>query len=144
MDVLNELIALLDEPRINTDDEPSATIDCAWLWAQADNHAAMPEPIHSGKWMLFAAPDDIDALWQRVKVMVQKGVVWRWAKVSTAYKTASSRHHVICIYTYNWKDLNDIYNTRAKIGNALCITRPIAYKSDEMTLRGEKGSLYYF
>lgn len=82
-------------------------------------------------------------LWSQVRAVIQKGVVWRSAKVSTCYSIRNG-NHVICVYTYNYKDMNDIYNTNAILKSELRIRYPIPYKSDDMTRNGVKGSMYRF
>ena len=50
--------------------------------------------------------------------------------------------YVICIYTQNWQDEADVYKCR-EVLRELGFTRKIPYKSDEMTLAGKRGSIYY-
>lgn len=69
---------------------------------------ALEENILSGKWMVFeSSKGDFEAKWGRVKAAVAAGDLGPVAKVSLG---CSKR--VMCIYTYSFKDEEDVYRVR--------------------------------
>ncbi len=61
------------------------------------------------------------------------------AKVSTAKNpplAVNSNTKVICVYTYDWKDKNDVMRIRKEL-REIGIDWKIPYKSDEDTRKGK-------
>jgi hypothetical protein len=54
------------------------------------------------------------------------------AKVSTAAKDPPEKPHVICVYTRNYLDLDDVKRVRGTMRN-LGFTEPLCYKPDLYT-----------
>ena len=52
--------------------EPSKCLcpEVSWIWASKPNS---PEPINSGKWMLFPSTKFVDETWTKVKTMIVAG-----------------------------------------------------------------------
>jgi len=59
------------------------------------------------------------------------------AKAATKHNAHSknSSHKVICVYTYDWKDVQDVKRIREKL-RKIGVIRNISYKTDEDTERG--------
>ena len=88
---------------------------------------------------IFVDPENVDEVWAKIKKAVEEGKLGDSAKVSTAKPNplaGKSRAHVICVYTYDWTDENDVKRIREEL-RKLGITNKIPYKADEDTLKGK-------
>src|SRR3989344_9050592 len=121
-----------------------------FIWASY-NGKYPPSTINVGKWLIFVSIDEIDKIWKKVKEALKEGRLGDTAKVGTKLQRESynSNEHVICVYTYDYKDKKDVMRIRQEL-RELGITKKIPYKSDTDTLKGKykyKGdkniSLYY-
>lgn len=119
--------------------KPSEVVDTPWLSAERKT-GTYPAPTEKcGKWLVFVPLAQIDELWAKIKPATEQGRLGDFAKVSSAQPrpTATSPHEkVICVYTYDWTDEEDVRRIRQEL-RALGITRKIAYKADETTLAGK-------
>jgi len=91
--------------------------------------------LKSGKWLVFVERDNVDKIWQKIKVAVENGTLGMAAKVSTARPNPLSikpNIHVICVYTYDWTDKNDVMRVREEL-TKLGIVSKIPYKADADT-----------
>lgn len=82
--------------------------------------------------------------WQSICRAIEAGGLWRGAKVSTTRGNASyaarngffdHEEHVICVYSYDWKDQADVLRIRQAL-RELGITEPLGYKTDADTVAG--------
>lgn len=108
-----------------------------WETRSIEEH--MKERSRVGKWLVFVQPDDVDKIWEKIKKATEDGLLGGTSKVSTAARSKSysgSKQHVICIYTDDWTDENDVMRVREEL-RKLGITKKIPYKSDEDTLSGK-------
>lgn len=117
---------------------PSTTTDVFWLFARRthDDYPAHGE--QGGKWLLFIPVNQIDDQWERIKAATALGQLGGSAKVSTARpnpNAASPETHVICVYTYDADDVEDVRRVRDEL-RGLGFTQKIAYKSDAATHAG--------
>lgn len=91
------------------------TDDADWLFAyrKQDDYPQQAE----GKWLLHATRERIDNLWQLIALATEEGYLGSFSKVSTASlpDTAKTGIHVICIYTYDSDDREDIMRVRAAL-----------------------------
>lgn len=89
----------------------------------------------SGKWCIVRSPDHIDDAWRAVEKLVRPGGL-PCAKVSTlgARKITGHETHVICAYTRDWNDLDDVHAARGLLRSA-GFTEPLHYKRDIDTMR---------
>jgi hypothetical protein len=117
---------------------PSAEADVYWLYAHRNKGRYPDAGDDSGKWLIFAPPDEIDAAWLKVKKLTESGKLGSSSKVSTR-KGNEGRDHVICVYTYDWTDKEDCMAIRETL-RAAGFTQPLSYKSDEDTLAGRYAS----
>ncbi len=124
-----------------SDREPSKVKTDEWLWAERKIGSYAQETANSGKWLIFLTTTQVDQVWSTIKQATQEGKLGEIAKVSTAKRTPDSRpnRHVICVYTYNWKDETDVHRIRA-ILRELGITWKIRYKADSDTIDGKYAS----
>ena len=113
---------------------PSKNKQVWWLYAESRRKKRQPTS-DSGKWLIFAPPDQIDAAWEQIKDATEKGQLGKKSKVSTL-KGYKGKDHVICVYTYNWKDEKDVMKIRNTL-RELGFEKPLSYKSDADTLAGK-------
>lgn len=93
---------------------------------------------NSGKWLVFSPQDQIDAAWNQIKDATERGLLGGWSKVSTL-RGFNGKDHVVCIYTYNWKDEKDVMRVR-NVLRKLGFVNPMPYKTDQDTRAGKYAS----
>jgi hypothetical protein len=117
-----------------------------WVYARApsDVAATMPLGLNVGKWCIFVHCDELEEVWANVKRATKVGLLWRGSKVSTQYAnarylmrnpSANPNEHVICVFTYDYRDEDDVMRVRQalyKIG----IGQALGYKTDADTAAG--------
>lgn len=94
---------------------------------------------NSGKWLIFSNNNNIDMLWMKIKKATEKGLLGRFSKVATAKPNSNAPNSdmkVICVYTYDYKDIYDVFRIRAEL-RKLGIIQAIPYKTDLNTLKGK-------
>lgn len=118
---------------------PSKVTSEYWLYAER-RIGKYPAPTkRCGKWLIFVSLKSIDVVWERIRKATEEGRLGEGAKVATAkpnHIAANSSMKVICVYTYDWKDTEDVRRIRAEL-RSLGITWKIPYKSDEDTEQGK-------
>jgi hypothetical protein len=124
---------------------PSTEDRCLWLYARGIKPNKNHNPQNTGKWLLFHTAEEIDRAWEKVWQHTTAKRLGTGSKVSTfaSLRGKTEKTHVICVYTRDYEQIEDVKDVRralVRIGYRL----PIPYKSDEMTRRGESGSLYYY
>ncbi len=121
-----------------SDAKPSEMTEVYWIYAWR-KRGEYPKPTHlSGKWLVFVDAKDVDGVWAKVKKATEEGRLGGCSKVSTAKPSplaVSPDVKVICVYTYNWTDEEDVRRIREEL-RKLGITGKIPYKADEDTLKG--------
>ena len=118
---------------------PSKTTQTYWIVQDAPGSA--PEAIedeNAGKWLIFQEPDQVDAVWKKVRdatVALELGIS---AKISTAKPNPDSRdaRKVIYVYTKDWADEPDVMRVREKLREIGFVDR-IGYKRNIETFAGE-------
>ena len=119
--------------------KPSHTTEVHWIHAFRKS-GTYPEPTdRSGKWLVFVSKDRIDDLWGLVRQATEDGRLGASAKVSTVKPNPNASNPdkgVICVYTYDWRDRQDVERVRAEL-RALGVTWKIPYKADEETFAGK-------
>lgn len=92
-----------------------------------------------GKWMLFPSVDKVDMMWTTVCKAVLDGRLGCSAKVATDDGDPNSKSRLICIYTTDFSNINDVKRILEQIkrlgliSNVQGKARPIYYKSDAYT-----------
>ena len=89
----------------------------------------------SGKWLIFIQKEKVDGLWENIEKLATKGKIWN-AKVSTlGHPGAAKGTHVICVYTKNYLDKENVMDTR-EILRQIGINKRLNYKPDIYTILG--------
>ncbi len=103
------------------------------VWELADK----PSVPRSGKWLIFVHRHEVQAVWNSIKTATEEGKLGQASKVSTAYDAGySPSQHVICVFTYDWTDSEDVLRVRKEL-RELGIVQPLPYKADEDTHSGK-------
>ena len=129
--------------RSNNDDPPGwiqansyrlpTLIDDLYYWIYTNG----PSPYHSesalGKWLIFSNPNNIDATWNNICLLVKSGDLHAHsAKVATAFNVSQQQYksHVICVYSS--------HERVEEVGLKLIqvVQRNLNYKTDEATHAG--------
>lgn len=119
--------------------KPSEVTEVYWIYAIRKEGKYPEATPRSGKWLIFVDHEKVDEVWAKIKKAVEEGKLGDSAKVSTAKPNplaGKSKAHVICVYTYDWTDENDVKRIREEL-RKLGITNKIPYKADEDTLKGK-------
>ena len=119
--------------------KPSEVTDFPWIYARRKTGSYPPATPQSGKWLIFVPFAQVDGVWATIKTATEEGKLGEGAKVATAKpnpraKDASAK--VICVYTYDWTDEDDVRRIRQEL-RALGITQKIPYKADQDTFDGK-------
>lgn len=125
-----------------SESNPSEVTEVRWIYAIRAHGEYPPATERSGKWLVFAPWSEIDEVWRDIKAATETGKLGGSSKVATNMRTwmaADPENSVICVYTSDWQDEEDMTRIREEL-RALGITRKIAYKSDEDTLAGKYKS----
>lgn len=100
---------------------------------------------------MFVPVAEVDEIWQKIANDVEQGLLGGAAKVATGCPNPHQRNpnkRVICIYTYDWTDEEDVRRVRQRL-RELGFTDKIAYKADQETreaqyaMKGQRVSKYY-
>ena len=119
--------------------KPSRTTSAYWLFAERLTGTYPGATEKCGKWLIFVPAKNIDFVWERIRKATEDGRLGDSSKVATAKANpiaAESSMKVICVYTYDWKDEEDVKRIRTEL-RTLGIIWKIPYKSDEDTEAGK-------
>lgn len=86
-----------------------------------------------GKWLIYRDGAEIDEVWKTIAESTFRGELGNSAKVSTAMP--KQKRHVICVYTKNYLDLEDVKRARGKL-RELGFSERLCYKPDIYTYLG--------
>lgn len=89
-----------------------------------------------GKWMFFEPPGQIDDYWTTIAAATSRGELGIQAKVATSSSSPSSSDRVICVYTHDCEDKDDVRRVLeglVRLGLVREGQRPIYYKCDAWT-----------
>jgi hypothetical protein len=117
---------------------PSQNTDEYWLYATRKRGQYPTATTKSGKWLVFVPISQVDEVWARIKDATEEGRLGDSAKVATAKPNANASDpskKVICVYTYDWTDEEDVRRIRDEL-RALGIVSKIPYKADGDTAAG--------
>ncbi|KAI8894315.1 translation initiation factor eIF 4e-like domain-containing protein [Globomyces pollinis-pini] len=95
---------------------------------------ALASNLLTGKWLIFVPTMRIDSIWSGIATDVHEGSLGVSCKVSPNEGTGNS--HVICVYTTNYQDLNDVMNARNVLRTKHGIESVLTYKPDIYTTLG--------
>lgn len=119
--------------------KPSEVTEVYWIRAERKKGKYPESNPNSGKWLVFVDEEDVDEVWVKIKKAVEEGKMGGEAKVSTAKpnpNATKSSKRVICVYTYDYTDEEDVRRIREEL-RKLGIASRIPYKTDEDTLSGK-------
>lgn len=93
----------------------------------------------TGKWCVFKDAKDVDDCWFKITQLCEIGKIV-CAKVSTnlARENSGKDKHVICVYTKDYRDKDDLENIRTMLRD-IGITEDLGYKRDEDTRNNVYG-----
>lgn len=120
---------------------PSKIIDRYWVFAsvkEQKSHKRKFKSNKTGKWLVFVDIKELDKAWKTIKQATEKGILGIGAKAATAKPNrhaSSEKEKVICVYTYNWQDVDDVYRVEKSI-RSIGIETTLYYKTDQDTLAG--------
>ncbi len=89
----------------------------------------------SGKFCLFHDSETVDTQWKLVSEAVLAGKLGPCTKVSTKTGKRNFPTHVICVYTKDYNNSEDINRIREAL-RELGYTDPLPYKADQDTKNG--------
>lgn len=103
--------------------------------------AAKEKGIKSGKWMLFPSAENIDSIWSLVANAVAEGELGHAAKVGTDDGSGDRGARLICVYTEDFEDHDDVKRVLEKMVTLGLVKskgligqeRGIYYKADAFT-----------
>jgi hypothetical protein len=91
----------------------------------------------SGKWLVFSTTESIDTLWCTIAKEVAGGTLGISCKVSPrAVEGDPEQSHVICIYTENYQDKEDVMRARMSLRARHGCRQVLTYKPDIYTELG--------
>lgn len=116
---------------------PSTSTDGYWIYVEKGPHGYSP---HTGKWLLFISRPKVDQIWSEIEAATRAGRLGCAAKVATAKENphATSAAHVICVYTSDYRDLDDVRRVLAEL-RTLGFAARIFYKEDAATAANRYG-----
>jgi len=120
-------------------DLPSNTTRDYWIYAERKIGKYPKHSVRGGKWLLFVNSKNIDRIWAKIKIATEEGRLGGLAKTATMKVNPDfpiSKVKVICVYTYDWQDGDDVKRIREEL-RKIGITRKIAYKTDDDTDQGK-------
>ncbi len=125
--------------RLFSKNSPSRVTHDYWVYAERHKGEYPEHTSSGGKWLIFVGTYFLDKLWEKIKFATEEGKLGGMAKTSTAKINPdfpNSKIKVICVYTYDWRDEQDVKRIREELRKT-GITRKISYKTDEDTQSGK-------
>lgn len=112
---------------------PLECTNTTWLYAFGPDDNLFTN--YGGKWMLFISPEFINEVWSKIRIETEKGNLGCSSKVKTALGQDSQDSRVICIYTYDCRDMDDIIRVLKRLRELDFLSR-LNYKEDNATHAG--------
>lgn len=141
-----------DQASVLRNPQPSLVTDEYWIRAERQTGTYPHHSERGGKWLIFVPVENLDGTWEKIRIATESGDLGASSKVATAkpnQNAVTQSQKVICVYTYDWTDRQDVMRIRDQL-RQLGITWKIPYKSDEDTHAGKyanrgsgKTSKYY-
>ncbi|KAI0969128.1 hypothetical protein F4678DRAFT_181941 [Xylaria arbuscula] len=90
-----------------------------------------------GKWMLFCTVFEVNEVWETVAKATANNELGIAAKVATKSNVDQRTERLICVYTADFSDINDVTRVAEKLKQlGLVKNRPLYYKPDAYTYLG--------
>ena len=118
--------------------KPSENMSCNWHYKKSPGHNDFSPTDATGKWCIFASTADMDEEWSKISDAIESNQLM-CAKVSTALRSMGHDGHVICVYTRDWADRQDLMRAR-EVLQSLGFVKELGYKRDIDTRNRIYGS----
>ncbi len=118
----------LGGPPAEESEGPSKDFSRRWQMRKSPSCGSVFSGPTTGKWCIFAPSSDVDVVWSKIKRAVE-GDKLLFAKVSTALRSMGRDGHVICVYTQDWTDKQDLLRVR-EVLRSLGFVEELGYKRD--------------
>jgi len=125
-------------------DKPSEDMRRHWHFAHSPSFDGSASYQDAGKWCIYVSTDQIDASWNIIRNCVDEDR-FLCAKVSTAFHSIPYDSHLICVYTEDWNDREDVMRVR-EVLRVLGFADELRYKRDVDTRSRKYGGAdeWYF
>jgi hypothetical protein len=128
----------VEERLLRKTDKPSEDLSCNWHYKRSPSYNASASTNARGKWCIFVSPTEVDEVWSKISGAIENDQLL-CAKVSTALRSMGRDGHVICVYTRDWADRQDLMRARAVL-RSLGFVKELGYKRDLDTRNGIYGA----
>jgi hypothetical protein len=126
-----------EERLFKKSDKPSEDLSCNWHYKKSPSYDDFASVAAAGKWCIFVSPNKVDEEWSKIRDAIEKGQLM-CGKVSTALRSMSRDGHVICVYTRDWTDTQDLMRAREEL-RSLGFVEELGYKRDIDTRNRKDG-----
>ncbi|MFM0338000.1 putative phosphothreonine lyase domain-containing protein [Paraburkholderia fungorum] len=126
-----------EERLFRKSDKPSEDLSCNWHYKKSPTYDDFASVAAAGKWCIFVSPNKVDEQWSKIRDAIENDQLM-CAKVSTALRSMSRDGHVICVYTRDWADIQDLMRAR-EVLRSLGFLDELGYKRDLDTRSGKYG-----
>jgi hypothetical protein len=113
---------------------PTEVYDEYYIWAKRVDPYNYPQPTErSGKWTIYPHVREVDEVWITIRNAVVGGLLGSSAKVATMMPNPHEVHpdeKVICIFTYDSEDREDVLRILRSLREDLGILHKAFYKED--------------
>lgn len=123
-------------------DKPSEDLSRSWHRKMSRDYERATSVDLVGKWCIFVPRAEVDVAWEKIKGALEQNHLW-CAKVSTALRMMSREIHVICVYTANWTDKQDVMRSRDAL-SAIGFVEELGYKRDVDTRNKVCGAAEWY
>jgi hypothetical protein len=136
---------------LGDDRNPSKVKNDFWIYAYRQKGTYPNSNANSGKWLIFVSLDNVDALWSKIKMATENGLLGSSSKTATAKENPNAPNKntkVICVFTYDHTNKDDVTRIREEL-RKLGIENNIPYKTDNATrqqryqVKGDTGISTY-
>jgi len=109
-------------------EKPSEDLSCNWHYRKSPSYNGFVSTDATGKWCIFVSPADVDQEWNKISGAIESNQLM-CAEVSTALRSMGRDGHVICVYTRDWADRQDVMRVR-EVLQSLGFVKELGYKRD--------------
>lgn len=107
--------------------------DGVWSWALAKGHQGTPR---TGKWMLWPEGEEAIEVWRIICALTHSHELGIQAKISCSEERELSGERLICVYTSDSDDREDLQRVVDKLRSSIDPKYRLIYKEDSMTRAG--------
>lgn len=117
--------------------KPSEVTDDYWVFMNRKVDGFPAHSLRGGKWMVFVPANQLDEVWDQIKIATEEGRLGAQSKSSTARPNprATDNNKAIMVYTYDGDDEADVWRVREEL-RQLGIIQKLYWKPDEATREG--------